>query len=122
MERLIDFKSSDDEALNTFAGSVTYTATFDNSDRIKYIKLTEVNQAITELSVNGKPAGMHWYGNHCFVVEDIVKEGSNQIEIKLTNTLANYCRSLIDNPTAQAWTRNYDSPFSSGLEGVVFVE
>lgn len=122
MEQLIDFKSSDDEALKTFAGSVTYSATFDNSGRIKYIKLTEVNQAVTELIINGKQAGMQWYGNHCFDVENLVKEGQNQIEIKLTNTLANYCRSLISNPTAKAWTRNYDSPFSSGLEGVVFVE
>jgi hypothetical protein len=42
----------------------------------------------------------------------------NEVEIKLTNTLANYCRSLKDNPTAQQWTSFYNTLVSDGLEGV----
>ena len=82
------------------------------------ILLLEVNQAVTELAINGKHVGMLWYGNHTYDISTFLKEGSNKIEIKLTTTLANYCRSLTDNPTAQSWTRSYRTPFSSGLEGV----
>jgi hypothetical protein len=118
MDELIDFKTSDDEAIRNFAGTVIYTGTFENSGKAKYIKLLEVNQAVTELAINGKHVGMLWYGNHTYDISPFIKEGSNKIEIKLTTTLANYCRSLTDNPTAQAWTRSYRSSFSSGLEGV----
>ncbi|HSH19594.1 MAG TPA: glycosyl hydrolase, partial [Draconibacterium sp.] len=122
MEQLIDFKNSDDDSVRTFAGTVTYTGTFENIDKVKYIKLLEVNQAVTEFAINGKFVGMLWYGNHTYDISSFLKKGSNKIEIKLTTTLANYCRSLTDNPTAQAWTRNYKTPFSSGLEGVAFAE
>ncbi len=118
MENLIDFKTSDDEAIRTFAGTITYSTQIENTGKINYLKLTEVNQDVTELFVNGKAAGMRWYGNHCYDVSDLLEEGTNQIEIKLTNRLANYCQSLTNNPTAEAWTRNYKAPFSSGLEGV----
>lgn len=122
MDELIDFKASEDEALNTFAGTVIYTGTFEKSGNAKSIHLLEVNQAVTELAINDKHVGMLWYGNHSYDISSFLKEGSNKIEIKLTTTLANYCRSLSDNPTAQAWTRSYRMPFSSGLEGVAFVE
>jgi len=118
MEHLIDFKTSDDEAIRTFAGTVTYSTQFENTGKLKYIKLTEVNEAVTELIINGKADGIKWYGNHCYEVSNLLEQGTNQLEIKLTNRLANYCKSLSDNPTAQVWTRNYKTPFSSGLEGV----
>jgi hypothetical protein len=122
MKELIDFKASEDKAIQTFAGTVTYTTQFDDSNKIKYINLTEVNEAVTELLINGEVVGMRWYGNHDYDVSPFIKEGENTLEIKLTTTLANYCRSLKDNPTAQAWTKTYRSSFSSGLEGVVFAK
>ena len=122
MDKLIDFKTSDDEAIRNFAGTVIYTGTFENSGKERYIKLLEVNQAVSELAINGKYVGMHWYGNHTYNINSFLKEGSNKIEIKLTTTLANYCRSLEDNPTAQIWTRTYRTSFSSGLEGIAFLE
>ena len=122
MDRLIDFKDSDDKEINTFAGTVSYSTTFENSVNVRYIGFDNVNEAVTELLVNGKKAGMRWYGHHCYDISKYTKEGSNKIEIVLTTTLANYCRSLKDNPAAQAWTRNYKTPFSSGLEGVVLME
>lgn len=122
MDKLIDFKTSNDEAIRNFSGMVVYTGAFENSGKEKYIKLLEVNQAVTELAINDKHVGMRWYGNHTYNIESFLKEGTNKIEIKLTTTLANYCRSLTDNPTAQAWTRSYKTPFSSGLESVVFTE
>ncbi len=118
MEQLIDFKSSEDEAIRNFAGTATYSTTFKNSGKVKYINLTDVNQGVSELVINGQPAGMEWYGNHCYDIADFVNPGVNEIEIKLTNTLANYCSSLKDNPTAQTWTSFYSTLVSGGLEGV----
>ncbi len=122
MDELIDFKNSEDEAIRSFAGTVNYTATFANTGSVHYVKINDVNEGVTELMVNGKSAGMKWYGNHCYDIRKYIHQGPNMMEIKLTTTLANYCRSLKDNPTAQAWTREYDTPFSSGLQGVVLKE
>jgi len=119
MDQLIDFKNSDDEAITNFAGIVTYSTQFENTGQVRYIILPEVNQDVTELVINGKAVGMKWYGNHCYDVSSFIKDGSNMLEIKLTTRLANYCRSLTDNPTAKTWTRNYKAPFSSGLESVI---
>lgn len=120
MKELIDFKLSDDEALQNFAGTVTYSTHIEKITGIKYIHLTEVNQAVTSLEINGITVGTKWYGNHIYDVSPYLQEGNNNVEIKLTTTLANYCRSLVDNPTAQRWTRGYKSPFSSGLAAVLF--
>ncbi len=118
MDQLIDFKDAASEAIKTFAGTVTYSTQLENSDEVKFINLTEVNEAVSELLVNGKNVGIRWYGNHSYNVDGFMDEGTNNVEIKLTTTLANYCRSLTDNPTAQAWAGRYKSPFSAGLEGV----
>jgi hypothetical protein len=80
--------------------------------------LTDVNQGVSELLINGQPAGMKWYGNHCYDITEFVKQGTNEVEIKLTNTLANYCSSLKNNPVAQEWTSFYNTFVSGGLEGV----
>lgn len=122
MDRLIDFRDTDDEEINTFAGTVSYSTTFENSGKVRYIELDNVNEAVTELLVNNKIAGMKWYGNHCYDVSDFLVRGKNKIEIRLTNTLANYCMSLKDNPAAQRWAGNYDSPFPGGLEKVLLLE
>lgn len=118
MEKLIDFSTSEYDAIRTFAGTVTYSTTIDNKEDTKYILLTNVNQAVTELYINGEPAGMKWYGNHNYNVENLMQPGLNKIEIVLTTTLANYCMSLKDNATAQAWAGRYKEPFPSGLTGV----
>jgi len=118
MSELTDFKSSEDDAIRTFAGTVTYSGTFEDSENFKFLKLSNVNQAVTELSINDKVVGMKWFGNHCYNISSFMNEGTNRVEIKLTTTLANYCRSLTDNPTTQAWAGRYKSPFSSGLVGV----
>jgi len=122
MDDLIDFKTSDDKAIKTFAGVVSYSTTFENSGSVRFIKLGSVNQAVTELCVNNKRVGTRWYGNHCYDISNLLKDGSNKLEIKLTTTLANYCMSLTDNPTAQAWTTRYKESFSSGLQMVELAE
>ena len=73
---------------------------------------------MSELYLNGKQVGMKWYGNHLYDVVDHIRPGENSLEIRVTNTLANYCGSLAGNPVAAAWTRSYETPVAGGLEGV----
>jgi len=118
MEELIDFSTSADETIRNFSGTVTYSTVIDNSEGRDFICLADVNEGVSELRINGESAGMKWYGNHLYEVGSLWKPGSNRIEIVLTTTLANYCGSLKENPTASAWTRSYRTPVSSGLVGV----
>ncbi|MCK5694955.1 MAG: hypothetical protein KAI08_18940, partial [Bacteroidales bacterium] len=118
MEELIDFRTSADDAIRNFSGTVTYSTVIENSESQDYICLVDVNEGVSELRVNGESAGMKWYGNHIYEVGSLWKPGSNRIKIVLTTTLANYCGSLKENQTARAWTRSYETPVSSGLVGV----
>jgi hypothetical protein len=118
MKDLVDFKDANDKAIRDFAGVVTYSTILNNNEAIKYIRLSDVNQGVTELYLNGKKVGTRWYGNHLYDVSSFIKEGDNQLEIKLTNTLANYCGSLDKDKVARFWTHFYETPVSSGLVGV----
>ena len=120
MTSLIDFKNSKDPLIRNFAGTVTYSATINSKDEIKLIKLSDVNEGVTELFINGEKIGMKWYGNHCYDVSKAIKKGENKIKIKLTTTLANYCASLKEDETAMFWTNFYETPVSAGLVGVEF--
>lgn len=113
---LQDLSYSTDPAIRNFSGTITYTTEVDDS--AEYIRLGDCNQGVTELFVNDQPAGMNWYGEHKYYIKDLVQPGNNKINIKLTTTLANYCMSLKDNPTARAWTSRYKGPFTSGLLAV----
>lgn len=118
LEQLINFRDAEDNAIRDFAGTVSYSSRFENPGNIHFIRLTEVNEGVSELVLNGKKVGMKWYGNHCYDVSEYLRPGENRLEIRITNTLANYCGSLAGNPVASAWTRSYETPVSSGLEGV----
>jgi hypothetical protein len=118
MEELIDFRTSEEEAIRNFSGTVTYSTDIENSEGRDYICLVDVNEGVSELRINGESAGMKWYGSHMYEVGSLWSPGSNRIEIVLTTTLANYCGSLKENQTARAWTQSYRTPVSSGLTGV----
>ena len=119
-ERLFDFGTSDDEELNTFAGTVSYYTTFNYNGRGSWLRLGEVNKGVTEVWLNGKKAGLNWYGRPNFPVEDLLVEGENSLEIRYTTVLSNYVMSLTDNPTAERWTAGYEK-IPVGIEGDVVI-
>jgi len=107
-----------------FAGTVSYTATvdFSNPAALHYLDLGKVF-GIAELTVNGKHQGVTWYGRHAFTLENVLKKGSNTIEIKVTTVMLNYMKSLTENVTAQYWSNNSkrkEQPLQSmGLVGPI---
>lgn len=115
---LIDLAQMPDQDLATFAGVAVYRTEFDiPNTRYSLLDLGQVHD-ISEVTLNGKPLGLRWWGRHRYDAAGALREGRNVLEVKVTTTLFNYCQSLIDNPTAVRWTRGRE-PVASGLVGPV---
>jgi hypothetical protein len=116
---LEDLSLSPDPELATFAGVVTYRTTFEvpGGTRFDRLDLGAAN-GVVEVTLNGQPLGASWWGRHLFDLGDALEEGSNTLEVEVTTVVANYARSLKDNPAAKRWTWWYP-PISTGLVGPV---
>jgi hypothetical protein len=120
-KELTDFKSSEDQVLRNFAGTVIYKTDFELSDlNIDRLSLGEVNEGVTQVIINGKNLGSTWYGLHDFDIDSCLSIGTNKIEIIYTSLLFNYCRSL-EIIEAKRWIRNRDL-ISNGLMGPVVLK
>jgi hypothetical protein len=118
LSHLRSFGLGADSLLNTFAGTIIYKTDFVSDGAGKWMALGSVNKGITEVLLNGEKVGVNWYGRPLFYIEKMLKNGTNHIQIKYTSILANYCKSLKDNPMAQKWSSKYDY-IPIGLEGPV---
>lgn len=121
MLKLIDLKDASN--LMYFAGTVSYKTNLEVSDlaKHKYLDLGKV-AGIAELIVNGHNLGVRWYGRRAYVIENLLKKGTNTIEVKVTTVMVNYMKSLTENLTAQYWVNNKrkEQPLQSmGLLGPV---
>jgi hypothetical protein len=115
---LIDLSESSDTMLQNFAGEVIYTANFDSREtHFKYLDLGEINEGVTEVSINGMRLGKKWYGRHVYEIDEQLRLGSNEIEIVYTSLLSNYCKSLY-NIEAKRWIGDREL-IPNGLEGPV---
>lgn len=119
-DSLYDFGTSGDEQLSTFAGTVSYTTTFNSDGTGTLLELEEVNRGITEVYLNGISLGVNWYGRPQFLLKDALLTRENRLEIRYTTVLGNWAKSLVENPTAMKWTRRY-SNIPIGLKGVVTI-
>jgi hypothetical protein len=118
METLVDLK--DTEEYKNFMGTATYTASFKVDGSLpKYLNLGKVGN-IAEVKINGKPAGLYWYGDPIMNITSLVKTGDNVIEVKVTTLMSNYMQSLKDNRAAQRFVLRRNTPLKpSGLIGPV---
>jgi hypothetical protein len=91
-----------------FAGQIIYEKSIMiGSKDYGYIDLGDV-QGVSELTMNGQLVGARWYGSHIYNIKTALKEGENEVSIKLTTIVGNYLKGLKDNPVAQKWTRHQD--------------
>lgn len=121
MPELSDLKDLPD--FTYFAGTVSYknTITLSSAGDLRYIDLGKVS-GIAELIVNGQNLGTQWYGRRAYALGNLLKEGTNHIEIKVTTVMVNYMKSLTENTIAQYWSNNKkkEQPLQSmGLVGPV---
>ena len=123
MAGLADLK--DDPATVGFSGTVIYRLVFGVGQGAmwKYLNLGKV-AGISTVSVNGKDAGVQWYGRRIYQIDELLQSGENTLEIRVVTTMGNYMKTLKDNAIAQYWTNagRKDQPIQSmGLLGPVLL-
>jgi len=120
LDTLADLKDLPD--YQNFMGTATYTATVElpSAGQLpRYLNLGKVGY-IAEVSVNGKPAGLHWYGNAVLEVGGLLTPGTNTIEVKVTTLMSNYLQTLKDNRMVQRFVLRRKTPLMpAGLIGPV---
>jgi len=94
LEKLNSWTENPDKGVKYFAGTATYTKTFNlPADRIKkgqslYLDLGEVKN-LARVKVNGKDLGVVWKPPFRVDITDAVKAGENALEIEVTNLWPN---------------------------------
>ena len=94
LDKLIDWKDSDDKGVKYFSGIGTYTNTVSAATDWKkkgtriYLDLGDVKN-IAEVTVNGKLVGTVWHAPYRVDVTDAIKSGSNEVSIKVINSWVN---------------------------------
>ena len=118
MDSLKDLK--DTEFVN-FMGDATYTTTLhlEEGRLPRFLNLGKACE-IAEVTVNGKSAGVKWFGRKLFDVSGLLHKGDNTLEIKVTTLMGNYMQTLKDNKVAQRYVLKRKHPLRSmGLLGPV---
>ncbi|MDW7695938.1 glycosyl hydrolase [Flammeovirgaceae bacterium SG7u.111] len=119
--KLADLK--DIEELKYFSGTVTYTTSFiPENVSLNILDLGKAHE-IVELRINQQLVGTKWWGKKVFDISDMLIEGENELQIKVTTLLYNYCCSLEGNPTVETWRKRSKEVglLPSGLVGPVVV-
>lgn len=105
----------------SFMGDITYTARFiaDGIQMPRFLNLGKVCET-AEVYINGKYAGLRWYGDKVFDISKFVRKGENTIQVKVTTLMDNYMQTLKDNKVAQRFVikRNH-KPKPMGILGGV---
>ncbi|MDO8541579.1 MAG: glycosyl hydrolase [Opitutaceae bacterium] len=94
------------EGLAGFAGRAVYRVRFSApaAEGHRYLDLGVVRE-ISEVTLNGRALGAHWYGRHLYELPATLRSDGNELEIRVTTVAGNYAKSLTSNETAQRWTK-----------------
>ncbi len=111
-------------SLKNFAGTVSYQIqSLSTTGKLKYLNLGKV-YGISIVKINGKDAGVQWFGNRIYNVEGFLKKGENTIEVWVVTVMLNYMKTLTNNKVAQYWTNEgrKNQPLQSlGMAGPVSI-
>ena len=88
-----------------FAGTIVYRKTIQNQGNILELGLVE---GVSEVFVNGQSAGVKYYGRRLCDIGDMLHNGDNDLEIRVTTTLGNYLKTFTkeDNPTVWVYVNH----------------
>ena len=89
-DTLHSFTESEDPGIRYFSGTATYTKEFtlDNPAKRTLLSLGDVKN-IAEVIVNGQNVRTLWKEPYEVEITDYLKEGTNQLEIRVTNLWPN---------------------------------
>ena len=98
-DTLFDLK--DDESYQHFCGTIVYRKTIDLVHTITTILDLGLVEGVSEVFVNGQSAGVQYFGRRIYDIGKYLKEGQNDIEIRVTTTMGNYLKTFSreENPT-----------------------
>ena len=102
-DTLFDLKDHPD--FQHFAGTIVYRKTIQNLGNILDLGLVE---GVSEVLINGQSAGIKYYGRRIYDIGDLLHEGENDLEIRVTTTLGNYLKTFTkeDNPTVWVYVNH----------------
>ena len=127
--QLASLTEFDDESIKYFSGTATYSSSFSFQKQPGQVSvdLGDVHN-IASLWCNGKPVGTRWAPPYSFAVTEYVKDGENEIVVKVTNTWRNQliydqAKKAEDKRTwTTGWKGSQNEPLDmSGLVGPVFI-
>jgi len=131
-DTLFDLK--DHPETQHFAGTIVYRKTI-NHDRDVARRVSTVEtildlglvEGVSEVFINGQSAGVKYYGRRIYDIGDLLHEGDNNLEIRVTTTLGNYLKTFTkeDNPTIWVYVNHpkRDQPLQSmGMIGPVLLK
>jgi hypothetical protein len=94
LDKLSSWSESADAGVKYFSGTGTYTKTIQvpadwgKSDAQLWLDLGDVKN-LAEVSVNGEPLGIVWKTPFRVEVTGAIKQGANELEVKVTNLWVN---------------------------------
>ncbi|MDZ4697641.1 MAG: glycosyl hydrolase [Deltaproteobacteria bacterium] len=112
--------AEDDPVASGFGGIAVYRTTFVNDGSANLLDLGVVHSS-SEVFINGKSAGVRWWGQHRYDLTGLLLPGKNALEIRVTTVLVNYMKAQKDNPEAQRWSW-WAKPIPMGLVGPVRID
>ena len=121
-DTLFDLKDSG--AYQHFCGTIIYRKTIDITRVEKQILNLGLVEGVSEVFVNGQSIGVQYFGRRVYDISDYLKDGKNDLEIRVTTTMGNYLKTLSreENPTTWIYVNHpkRDQPLQPmGLLGPV---
>jgi hypothetical protein len=109
-EKLQSWTESDHEGIRFFSGIATYRKTFElpkslaSKDRL-FLQLGDLAE-IAEVTLNGKRLGLAWLPPYRIEISGAVREGANELEIRVANLWANRLNADSLLPESRRFTRS----------------
>ncbi len=98
-DTLFDLK--DDESYQHFCGTIVYRKTIDLVHTITTILDLGLVEGVSEVFVNRQSAGVQYFGRRIYDIGKYLKEGQNDLEVRVTTIMGNYLKTFSreENPT-----------------------
>ena len=107
-DTLFDLKNHPD--YQNFAGTIVYKRNVNCRDGAGTISTDNPTildlglvEGVSEVFVNGQSAGVKYYGRRKYDIRDLLHEGDNDLEIRVTTTLGNYLKTFSREENPVAW-------------------
>lgn len=116
LEELSSWIDHPDPGVQSFSGTGTYRTMFEvapeviAADGVLALDLGDVRD-VAEVFVNGEPAGVRWTSPFRVDVQDLVRAGTNELEVRITNMWVNRLTADMDLPPEERFTRTNRPPF-----------